>query len=84
MLGLIRYCYKKQKMFDKTVSKCSHALKLALDLYKTQKVSNKAADICFFVTVSVPGQYKTQEICDKVVDAFLTKLKFVADWLVTI
>ena len=70
MLGCIFNCFKNQKICNKAVDNCSHALTLVSDWYKTQKICNKAvgtfADA--FVKQFVPECFKIQETCDKAVD----------------
>lgn len=44
MIGLVLNCYKPQKMFEKAVDYCPHALEYVSDCFMTQKTCEKAVD----------------------------------------
>ena len=77
ILMFVPNCYNNQKMCNKAVDNCAHALfNAAINMYlyaiqfvpechNIQEICDKAVGTCPFVSDSVPDQYKTQEMCDK-------------------
>ena len=70
ILMFVPNCYNNQKMCNKAVDNCAHALfNAAINMYpyaiqfvpechNIQEICDKAVDTCPFVSDSVPDQYK--------------------------